>query len=384
MFRHILGLCFPLVVLIAVPVRAADPDLATALRPFVDRGVLAGAVVLVADRDKVLALEAVGHSDVAAKTPMKADALFWIASQSKPITAAALMILVDEGKVKVDDAVGKYLPEFNDIWLAAERDKDHVLLKRPARLITVRDILSHTSGLPFASAAETPTLDALPLRAAVKTYTMTPLATEPGAKYQYSNAGINTAGRIIEVVSGMPYETFLDKRLFGPLGMTDTTFWPSDDQVKRLAKAYKPDRAKMGLEETTVGQLQYSLTDRTKRFPMPAGGLFSTAGDVGRFCRMVLNGGSLDGKRVLSEAAVKEMTTRQTPATLKESYGLGWSVGAGTFGHGGAFATDMLVDPKRGLVYVYLIQHAGFPGDGGKAKDAFHKAANERFGPAGR
>lgn len=362
---------------------AADPaakPLAAALQPFVDRGVLAGAVVLVADKDAVLATEAVGFADIAGKAPMAADTVFWIASQTKPITAAALMILVDDGKVKLDDPVAKYLPEFNGQWVAAEKDKEHVLLKRPARAVTVRDLLTHTSGMPFRSAAEDPTLDALPLKAAVKTYAMTPLDAEPGAKYQYSNCGINAAGRVIEVASGMAYEEFLDKRLFAPLGMTETTFWPTDAQIKRLATTYKPDAAKKGLEPTTVGFLQYPLTDRAKRFPMPAGGLFSTAGDVGKFCRMMMNGGALDGKRVLSEAAVKEMTTRHTPATMKESYGLGWSVEPGSsFGHGGALSTNMTVHTKRGLVTVYLVQHAGYPGDGGKAIEAFRTAAHTAF-----
>ena len=122
------------------------------------------------------------------------------------------MILVDEGKIALDDPVAKYLPEFRDLWVAAERDGEHVLLKRPKRPITVRDVLSHTSGMPFSSAMENPTLDGLPLRVAVKSYAMTPLQTEPGTKYAYSNAGINTAARILEVVSGMPYEEFLQKR----------------------------------------------------------------------------------------------------------------------------------------------------------------------------
>ena len=139
---------------------------------------------------------------------------------------------------------------------------------------------------------------------------------EPDSKYQYSNAGINTAGRIIEVVSGMPYEEFLDKRLFGPLGMKDTTFWPNEEQLQRLAKSYKPNADKTGLEEITIGQLKYPLSDR-KRQPMPAGGLFSTAADVGRFCQMVLNGGVFDGKRYLSEAAVKQMTSKQTGDAVK-------------------------------------------------------------------
>jgi CubicO group peptidase (beta-lactamase class C family) len=346
----------------------------------VDRGALAGAVTLVADKDRVLSLDAVGYADVVARRPMRPDALFWIASQSKPITAAALMMLVDEGKVRLDDPVDKYLPEFRDLWLAAEQDGEHVLLKRPGRRVTVRHVLSHTSGMPFRSALEEPTLDLLPLRVAVRSYAMTPLQSEPGSKYQYSNAGINTAGRIIEVVSGAPYEDFLQRRLLGPLGMRDTTFRPSAEQLKRLAKSYKPTPDGKGLEETTITQLKYPL-DGPARQPVPAGGLFSTAADVGQFCQMVLNGGAYGGRRYLSEAAVREMTSKQTGA-LKEGYGLGWSTGGGTYGHGGAYSTGMTVDPGRGLVTVFLVQHAGFPKGGEGSQAAFRRAAEARFGKA--
>jgi len=359
--------------------RADDGRLAGALKPFVDRGTLAGAVVMVAGPDGVLDLQAVGYADVAARTPMATDALFWIASQSKPITAAALMILVDEKKVGLDDPVARHLPEFRDLWLAAERDETHVLLKRPKRPVTVRDLLRHTSGMPFKSALEEPTLDRLPLRDRVRSYAMTPLDHEPGEAYRYSNAGINTAGRVIEVASGVPYETFLRTRLFDPLGMTDTTFRPDAPRIARLARSYRPDAAKTGLEATTVTQLRYPLDDPARE-PMPAGGLFSTAADLGRFCRMVLNGGELDGRRYLSAAAVAEMTTRQTDPSIKESYGLGWATGGETFGHGGAYATDMAIDPKRQLVFLFLVQHAGFPGDGGRAQGAFREAAVKEFG----
>jgi CubicO group peptidase (beta-lactamase class C family) len=376
--------------LLAVPLVAAllgaaperpSGGVAAALQPFVDRGVLAGAVTLVADKDRVLSLEAVGFADVAAKKPMRPDALFWIASQSKPITAAALMMLVDEGKVRLDDPVAKYLPEFKGLWLAAEQDRDHVLLRRPKHAPTVRHVLSHTSGMPFRFALEQPTLDLLPLRVAVGSYAMTPLTSEPGSKFLYSNAGINTAGRIIEVVSGTPYEAFLDRRLFGPLGMKDTTFRPSEAQLKRLAKSYKPSADRTGLEETTITQLKYPLND-ARRQPMPAGGLFSTAEDVGRFCRMVLGGGVFEGKRYLSKDAVVQMTTKQTGDAVKNPYGLGWATAGGTYGHGGAYSTNMTIDPGRGLITVFLVQHAGFPGDGGKSLPAFRKAAEERFGGA--
>ena len=362
--------------------RADDPhtdEIVAALRPFVESRSLAGAVTLVADKDKVLSVDAVGYSDVAARTPMKTDALFWIASQSKSITGAALMMLVDEGKVKLDDPVRNYLPEFHNLWLAVENDKDHVLLKRPRHPITVREILSHTSGMPFSSAMEQPTLDMLPLREAVRSYAMTPLLFEPGTKYQYSNAGINTAGRIIEVVSGMPYEQFLAKRLFEPLGMKDTTFRPNAEQISRLAKAYKPDADKTGLEETTISQLKYPL-NTPDRQPMPAGGLFSTAADVAVFCQMVLNGGELKGKRYLSADAIATMTSKQTGDAVKDGYGLGWSTGGGNIGHGGALSTNMNIDTKRGLITVFLVQHAGFPNDGGKSHGAFQNAATARFG----
>jgi CubicO group peptidase (beta-lactamase class C family) len=352
--------------------------IAAKLQPFVDHHTLAGAVTLVASKDKVLSLEAVGSMDIAAKKPMQTDCLFWIASMSKPITATALMILVDEGKVNVDDPVEKYLPEFKGQWLVGDQGKEYVLLKKPKHPITVRNVLSHTSGLPFRSAMEQPTLDMLPLRVTVASYAMTPLQFEPDSKYQYSNAGINTAGRIIEVVSGMPYEDFLDQRLFKPLGMKDTTFWLSEEQLTRLAKSYKPTADKTNLEEITIGQLHYPLTDRTRQ-PMPAGGLFSTAADVGRLCRMVLNNGELDGKRYLSEAAVKQMTSKQTGEALKDGYGFGWSTGGGSFGHGGAYSTNMHIDSKRQLVTVYMVQHAGYanPDEAKQISPTFQKAAEE-------
>jgi CubicO group peptidase (beta-lactamase class C family) len=372
--------------LTAVPQRCAAQvespaagKVAAALQPFVDRHALAGAVTLIADKDNVLSVETVGYADVSARSPMQPDALFWIASQSKPITATALMMLVDEGKIRLDDPVDRYLPEFKGQWLTVEQDQNHVLLKRPEHPVTVRRTLSHTSGMPFKSTMEEPTLDLLPLRDAVRSYAMTPLQFEPGSKYQYSNAGINTAGRLIEVVSGMPYEQFLQNRLFAPLGMTDTTFWPEQAQLARLAKSYKPNAAKTDLEETTVIQLRYPLDDR-KRQPMPAGGLFSTARDVGRFCQMILGRGVFAGRRYLSEASVEQMTSKQTGDQLKDGYGLGWSTGGGRFGHGGAYSTNMSIDPARGLITVFMVQHAGFPRDGDQSRAAFEKVAEKQFG----
>jgi CubicO group peptidase (beta-lactamase class C family) len=350
-------------------------EVTAALNPFVDKGTLAGAVTVVADKDKVLSLDTVGSAAIAGKKPMAADTLFWIASQSKPITAVAVMLLVDDGKLKIDDPVVKHLPEFKNVKVRVKDEKGEASLVAPKVTMTIKHLLSHTSGMPFASAKETPTLDGLTLKDATESYAVTPLHAEPGAKYQYSNAGINTAGRIVEVVSGMPFEKFLDKRLFGPLGMKDTTFFPNKEQVSRLAKAYRPKKGG-GLEETKIGQLKYPL-DGPGRHPMPAGGLFSTARDVTIFCQMMLNGGTHGGKRILSEESVKAMTTKQT-GKLPNGYGLGWSTGS-AFGHGGALSTNMAVHPKQGLILIFLVQHAGFPGDGGKSHGAFVKAALDKF-----
>ncbi|HSI12025.1 MAG TPA: serine hydrolase domain-containing protein [Chthoniobacter sp.] len=360
---------------------AAPKPIVSSLQPFVDSRVLAGAVTLVASRDKVLDLETVGYADVATKKPMAADSLFWIASMSKPITTAAFMILVDEGKVKVDDPVEKYLPEFKGQMVVAEKDESHVLLRKPKHPILIRNIMSHTSGLPFKSAIEQPTLDLFPLATRVRSYAAAPLEFEPDSKYQYSNAGINTAGRIVEVVTGKKYEDFLDERLFKPLGMKDTTFWPNAEQIGRIAKSYRGNKDKSDIEETPVGQLLYPLDDHQNRFPMPAGGLFSTAADMARFGQMLLRGGELDGKRYLSEASVKQMTSRQTPPNLKESYGFGYAVNGATFGHGGAYSTNISVDPQLNLVLVFMVQNAGWRNDDGKKiQPAFTAAAVKTFG----
>jgi len=355
---------------------AESPQITAALQPFVDNHTLAGVVTLVASPDKILDLEAVGWMDIAARRKMRTDCLFWIASQSKPITATALMMLVDEGKVNVDDPVEKYLPEFKGQMVVAEQDGEHVLLKKPKHPITVKNVLTHTSGLVHKSAIEQPTLDLFPLELRVRSYAMTPLQFEPDSKYQYSNAGINTAGRIIEVVSGMKYEEFLDKRLFKPLGMKDATFWPSTAQLKRLAKAYKS--VKDGLEECPIEQLKYPLTDR-ERQPMPAGGVFATANDLSIFYRMIANGGVFAGKRILSEEAVKQMTSKQT-GDLPTPYGFGFSVGGNTIGHGGAYGTHSSYDPEHKLITIFLIQHSGLTKEGKNANPLFVKTAVAAFG----
>lgn len=357
----------------------ATTKLAPSLQAFVDSHELAGAVVLVADKDKLLDLEAIGWSDIPAKQPMRTDCLFWIASQSKPIVATALMMLVDEGKVHLDDQVEKYLPEFKEQWLVAERDKEHVLLKKPQHPILVRNLLNHTSGMLYKTPIEQPTLDLLPLDQRMHAYVMSPLQFEPGTKHLYANAGINTAARIVELVSGMPYEQFVAERLFGPLGMKDTTFRPNADQLNRLAKSYQPNTDGTALEEAPIPQLHYPLDDPT-RCIQPAGGLFSTAGDLLNFYRMIFNGGVFNGKWILSEQAVQQMTSKQT-GDLPQSYGFGFDTGGGRIGHGGTFGTVSSIDQDHRLITVFMIQYAGPPANLNKFVPAFRQAVVKNFPP---
>lgn len=338
----------------------AGSKIESALQPFVDNHTIAGVVTLVATKDEVLSLAAVGFSDLAAKKPMRTDDLFWIASMSKPMTATALMMLVDEGKVNVDDPVEKYLPEFKGQMVAAEKGNPNSSPRAPKHPILVRNILSHTSGLPFSSPIERPTLDMNTLKMNSEHYAKLQLQSDPDSKYQYANSGINITGRIIEVVSGMSYEQFMAKRLFEPLGMKDTTFRPTEEQVARLAKSYTPNADMSALDEVPISQLHYPLTDHNRQ-PMPAGGLFSTAADVCKFGQMILNGGVYQGKRYLSEASITKMTTKAT-GDLPESYGFGWSVGTtikDPCSHGGAYKTMFWVDRPNQQVKVLMVQSAG-------------------------
>lgn len=329
------------------------------LQPYVDHQTLAGAVALVADRDRVLDVVTVGWADIAAKRPMQADCLFGIASMSKPMTAFALMMLVDEGKVSVEDPVEKYLPEFRGQMFIAEQDDLHVLLKRPQRPLRVRHVLSHTGGLLYKSPMEAPTFDALTLRDAVRAIAMLPLQFEPGTKYLYSSAGIAVAARIVEVVAEKPFEKFIAQQLFHPLGMVDTTFVPSADQASRVATLYRAKPDKSGLEAAHAARFSYPL-DNSQRQPVPGSGLFSTAADVARFCQMILRRGEHDGKRLLWQPSFDAMISRQTPPELKSDYGFGWDrLKDNRIGHGGSFQTYMIVDYPRGLIYILLMHQDG-------------------------
>ena len=355
------------------------------MEPMVSNRTIAGAVTLVATKNRITYQKATGYRNLAARTPMHVDSLFWIASVSKPLTATALMMPVDEGKVKLDDPVEKYLPEFKGqkVELKPASGAPGVpTLVKASHPILVREILSHTSGLRFKSAAQPGALDMLRLKDQVRSFAAEPLVYQPGTDYTYSNEGLDTAARIIEVVSGMPYERFMQERLFDPLGMKDTTFWPNAEQVGRLAETYKLDAQLKDLVETPVDQLTYPLDDRQHRFPMPAGGLFSTASDLAKFCQMILNGGAAGGKRYISEASLHAMTSTENQGLGKTNYGFGWTISANGFGHGGAYKNSIDIDTATGRILVFMVQQNGPWGtaDGDAMMPKLKQVANEMVG----
>ena len=339
----------------------------------VDRGALVGVAAMVIDRNGVIASAVHGVSSLVSPRRMQIDDVFWIASQTKPMTAVALMMLVDAGAVQLDDPVSKHLPRLAELWVEAEADAEHKLLRKASRPITLRDLLCHMSGMPFVSVLEQPTIDTVPLRPLVDAYALTPLLKQPGVAYQYSNMGINTIGRVIEVVSGESYEDFMKSRLFEPLGMVDTVFRLNVSQVDRLAHAHGPAASNDRYEPGQLGQLSYPLDDPARQ-AVPAGGLFSTAQDVSQFCRMLLSGGTLDGKRYLSPSAIAEMTRRQTAESVDNAYGLGWAVAGLRYSHAGAAGSTMIIDPVAGRAIVYMVQNNGFIHGGDTVQASLAKA----------
>src|SRR5262245_48908397 len=263
----------------------ASPEVAAAFQPYQDTFKLAGAVAVVADKTgKVHYRNLMGYADVEAKKPIGENNVFWIASMTKMFAGASVMMLADEGKLSLDDPVTKFIPQLDKWMVIEEKDASHVLLKPPVRPVTIRHLLSHTSGLAGTSELQQVMgADRTPLKARALSSVTGPLQSHPGEKYAYGNQGMNVAARVVEVVSGMPYEEFLQKRFFGPLGMKETTFWPSEAQVARLAGTYGPNRQKTGYVRGGIGFLTKPLHDRTRRFPEAGGGLFSTTPDILRY-----------------------------------------------------------------------------------------------------
>ncbi len=337
----------------------------------------AGIVTLVMEKGRIVHHSAVGMADVAKARKMDKDALFWIASMTKSVNATAVMILVDEGKLALDEPASQWLPELGQVKLADGT--------KPEKPITLHMLLSHTAGIAFPS--RKPTDGAISLKTYVGTLVRTPLAFQPGSSYEYG-FGPTVAGRIVEIVSGMKYDEFVQKRICAPLGMKDTQFNPDNAHRARIAQTYKTDEDS---HELVPGYNPFVTHDvSVTHMVEPSGGLFSTAADMGRFYAMIAAGGELDGVRILSGKAVKAMTTPVVAGGKSLNYACGWqcntetqrvcsAMPVGSFGHGGAFATNGWIDPAHQIVTVFLVQNVLVP-DSGKPKDVFQKLVMESAG----
>jgi len=357
----------------------------------IDAGELSGAVTIVARKGRVVHLEAQGVMDLETKKPMTKDAMFRVASMTKPVTGLAIMMMLEEGKVRLTDPVSRFIPEFRGTKVAVAlpsqgRGGVSVVLSTPPggppppppfytmpaeREVTVRDLLTHVSGLASGpmSNSEAQKLNRLPeenLASYIPRLGSTPLEFQPGSRWQYSpQAGFDTLGRIVEIVSGMPLDRFFRERIFSPLGMKDIYFWPPDEVWPRVATVYR--RTPQGLEKSPNPNSMQS-----KVYFMGAGGLVATAGDYLPFGVMLANGGQLNGKRLLSPKTVEMMRAVHVPDTLPgrqpgEGYGLsvrvvsdhakrGTLLSSGSFGWSGAYGTHFFVDPVEQVVGVLMVQ----------------------------
>lgn len=349
------------------------------MREFVDQGKTAGVVTIVARHGHIASFEAVGYRDLESRQPMQKDTLFRIASLTKPVTCAAIMMLVDEGRVALIDPVEKYLPEYKGLKLnpCGTRAGYHCEAIAPSRSINLEDLMTHTSGLP--SSVDTHGVEPKTLAELVTLGARSQLLFEPGMSWNYSNVGIDILGRIVEVVAKESFDQFLTNRIFAPLGMADTSFFIPDEKKTRLATLYTYADGKLNREEGARGS--------QNRIPSPAGGLISTASDMLRFNEMMRNKGSLDGHRVLSPAAVELMTishTGEIPSGWVPGvgHGFGYEVvrniegmfrysSLGTFVKGGAYRTYEWVDPQKDLTGVLMMQRTNGGGDTADEINAF-------------
>jgi CubicO group peptidase (beta-lactamase class C family) len=372
----------------ALAAQPGDPAIRAAVEKYVDAKDISGAVTVVVAKDKLLALDTIGLADVAKKKPMEPNTLFWIASMTKPLTAVSILMLQDEGKLKVSDPVEKFIPEYAALKTPTGQ---------PAH-ITIEQILTHTSGL--GEGDTTAIKSAHTLADLIPIYLASPMLYEPGDHWRYTQSGINTAARIVEVASGLSFDEFVSKHILKPLGMKNTTFYPDKKQRSHLATPYIKDK-----QTGTLTAAPYANFGNKGQPPFGNGGLFSTGPDYARFCQMLLNGGTFKGRRYLSPAVFEQLTTVHT-GELKTGFlqtaeygnwgmNYGWGIGVvilktphfgvaemlspGTFGHGGAWGTQAWIDPVRGLAYILMVQRPGINGDASKLRQAFQQAASDAF-----
>jgi len=364
-----------------------------AMQRHIDAGEIAGVVTLVSKNGKVIYYEAHGMANIAAKKPMQKDYIFNMASASKPITATAILMLVEEGRIRFTDPVWKYLPEFKSekvrLFKPGPIGRGGVETQVPTgetvpavHDITIRDLLTHTSGLMSVGAAnvdksapEPEELVPSNLKDFVPRFAAPPLDFQPGSKWAYSNwAGFDVLGRIVEVVSGKTFDQFLKERIFEPLGMNDTWYAPQADPVRKERLATRYQMTPKGLAELNP-LTPYS---RSTTYFSGAAGLSSTASDYWKFMQMLVNGGEFNGKRLLSPATVSLMINNNTgdlyEKTGRKGEGFGFGVSMildrdqadtllpnGTFGWPGASGCKTSAAPKENIVLSFMVG-AGSPG----------------------
>jgi CubicO group peptidase (beta-lactamase class C family) len=351
---------------------------------YVDNGELPGSVVLVARKGQIAYLRAFGESDIENGIPMKENSIFRIASQTKAIVSVGIMILQEEGKLLITDPVGTYIPDFRETTVAVPNEDSGYDIVEASRPITIRDLLTHTAGIGYGNGVAKDLWEEAgiqgwyfadreePIQETVKRMAALPFDAQPGEKFVY---GYNTdiLGALIEVISGEPLNTFLENRILDPLGMEDTHFYLPQEKRERLAVVYSS--MEDGLERAPdpggmVGQGAY--VDGPKKSYSGGAGYLSTAMDYARFLQMMLNGGELNGRRIISPKTVELMTVnhlREIPNryTHGMGFGLGFSIvedlgtrgvpgSEGEFGWGGAYHSTYWVDPEEELVVVYFTQ----------------------------
>jgi len=368
------------------------------VQSYIDDGKYAGAISLVARRDKVVHFETYGMMDAEAGRPMQPDTIFRIASMTKPIASVALMTLYEEGHFQLDTPVYEFIPEFRDVKVFAGGTADSYDVRSPARAMTIRDILTHTSGLeslagvlegvsPVAqlyarSGIKNAFQASGTLAETARTLAALPLVDDPGTRFSY-NFATELVGRVCEVVAGEAIDTFLKERLFAPLGMFDTTFRVQAATRERLAMGYDHVAGTSGPRyQAWSDDLRDERYATEATFRSMAGGLLSTAADYLRFCRMLQRGGELDGIRILGPHTVRYMTANHLPggadlpamgAASLGAQGVGFGLGfavvedpvrAGTLGSpgeyywGGAFSTIFFISPVDELIVISMSQLA--------------------------
>ena len=359
-------------------------------------GKIPGVVALVARDGKIVYHKSFGSADNQAHRPLHRDDIFRIASQSKAITSTAVMMLWEEGRFRLDDPISNWIPEFKKPQvLKTYNEQDGTWTGEPAkREITIRDLLTHTSGLGYgvidgdarfkklyanAGVVDLFTTESVTIAQSVQRLAKLPLHHHPGEKFTYSE-GLDVLGRFIEVVSGMPFDVFLQTRLFRPLDMVDTGFYLPESKAKRLVAVQKPEAGGWVRYPVTFYDPDYPIRG-AKSFFSGGAGLCSTAKDYATFLQMYLNGGELNGVRILSRTTVQLILSQQVPSELwgggEKFYGLAFGVvtekgqakggegSAGTFDWGGYFNTQYFADPKEKLVGVLLKQTQGGNDDTG-------------------